>query len=257
MTYFQFCLAVILTLPIAVIAGEVKSHVEVGIDRGWNICHALVRDLRSAPRLSQSIVYGDDLPLLKKSFQVPDWKNLDVKEYLDVIYAIEKAIQGTNPVAQFEEWRADFQKQKEEGKINPRLRMSSVQISTSRPQKFMVSYIRDLRTADLCRLNVNRGVAVHAIGDHIFIYDADNRKIIFIYPKVPAGTDSRLPYKVEKYDSISYLFWTNPLWNAATSVVASRIEEPTNASDGTRGIYYVDPICTLKYHHDTRPANKD
>ena len=127
-------------------------------DTGWTVCHDMVKNLNkvqpSLASFATELVFDPKMT----QFSWPDWKELDIKDYLDVVYAIENKLMHINPseAQSFDEWKKTYladMKIGASGKVSrlgqkhmvwrPRLRIARVRFEADGPLETVLGYSRN------------------------------------------------------------------------------------------------------------------
>lgn len=155
-------------------------------------------------------------------FSWPKWQELNIENYLDVIYAIESHILPGGKEPPFEVWRTQYLADMTTGlswrkayggklvraSFYPRLRQTKVRFATDGRLETVLGYTRDRLAAERCKyslkkcpladvqnteafqhrrdcveqLNAKWGIRMDHPGDHIFLYEPGTRYLRFISP---------------------------------------------------------------------------
>jgi uncharacterized protein len=191
-------------------------------DTGWNVCNDLLKNynklLPTIESFACEIKFDPSMP----QFSWPKWQELNIENYLDVIYAIESHILPGGKEPPFEVWRAQYLADMTTGlswrkayggklvraSFHPRLLQTQVHFESDGRLETILGYTRDRVAGERCKyllkecpltdvqnskalqsrhdcvekLYAKWGVGMDGRGEHIVIYEPKTRHIRFITP---------------------------------------------------------------------------
>lgn len=132
-------------------------------DNGWAVCYDMIMNLNSMqpdiPSFATELVFNPKM----KQFSWPDWQELNVLDYLDVVYEIENELMHLRPpkTMPFEEWKKKYLANIQAGAAGdfavlarasavwrPRLRMASVRLEKNGRLETVLGYVRNRDEAE-------------------------------------------------------------------------------------------------------------
>ena len=232
-------------------ANAATHEVKILEHKGWQVCGALITELKSLPTLDQNIICGGRLPVSEKIFPSPKWEELDISKYLDVIYDMETEL-AKSPARNMlppDAWRTDYAASIKAGAIKPSLRQAQMRFTSDSAQEWVLAYERDTRVKEQCRQSVAKGIPVFREGDYVFPYDPVRRKIIAVYPSSQASMYVvSTPVQPLQYGLSTYMFRIAPNGTGKSYIGVNRFHR-FPIREGMEPSFTNDNVCKLDLIH--------
>lgn len=190
------------------------------------VCRAFTTYLDRLPRVDRSLACDLDTRLAGVGIARPNWVEVDIHDYWDVLYAVETSLApasrggqtllaarlGDEPLRDdgaysiaFDTWRRNYAANVQAGYIKPRLRIATLTLSPPDLTTTVLAYTPERDSTAECRKRRadRAGLPGEQIGEHIFPYDPAQRELRHIVSS-EVVVSSRLPYSAVVFDGRAY-----------------------------------------------------
>lgn len=252
---------------------EIRYEFKLEKDTGWNVCRDYVKNLESMQPTTESLACEAKLDPKMKQFSQPDWEELNIEEYWDVVYTIEANWERSpaKKIPPLDTWRESFRSQMKSGEIKPRLRRAVFKLPSKNFKQYenqkdfkqydyredaFFAYTRNRDNIETCKKEIAGGLEptnidiIRYTGDILYYLDPTSNTFQYVYPDTGTTFSVNYTSRVVLHNSSVYLQRSFRGDEIAIRPVIEvyRIFSYKPTSPGMQLNYFAQRICKITAH---------